>query len=163
MAEFWDLVDENGNDIGIKWERTKHRSIPAGTYHRCVEVWVRVGDKLLVTQRHPEKSEGLCFDVPGGAVVSGEDLLTGAVREIGEEVGIKVTPEQLIPLGEYAVDTVYVGSYILRLPSLPELKLQESEVVDYRLVTQMELDYMLDDLTKGTRRRYLLYSKKIFE
>ena len=86
MAEIWDLVDKDGKQVGIQWPRADHDNIPEGLYHPCVEVWVRVGDRLLVAHRHPDKSEGLKYDAPGGAVLAGESIPDGAVRELAEEV-----------------------------------------------------------------------------
>ncbi len=163
MAEIWDLLDKDGRDTGIRWPREDHYKIPEGLYHPCVEIWVRAGDKLLITKRHPEKQEGLKFDVPGGAVVSGESILDGAIRELYEEVGIFSDADSLSHLGSVAVDNVYAASYLLRLDRLPELTLQSTEVVGYRLVTKDELEEMSDQLTRGTRRRYLLYKNVIFE
>ena len=162
MAEIWDLVDENGIKTGVKWQRSDHDSMPKGVYHPCVEVWVKVGDKLLITRRHPDKSEGLKYDLPGGAVVSGESLRRGAVRELYEEVGIDVCEDSLILLGELAIGKVYAASYLICLAELPTLSLQPSEVVGYRLVSQAEFESMTEELTHGTHRRYLVYKHKIF-
>ena len=95
MAEMWDLVDKDGNKVGIQWSREDHGKIPGGLYHPCVEVWVRIKDKLLIAQRHPNKSEGLKYDAPGGAVLSGESLIDAAKRELEEEVGIISDVESL--------------------------------------------------------------------
>jgi len=162
MTEIRDLVDENGKEIGVKWARADHDKLPDGVYHPCVEIWVRVGDRLLITQRHPNKSEGLKYDVPGGAVVSGEGLLLGARRELLEEVGIEASDNELIPIGTIASGKVYAASYILTLDTLPVLLLQPSEVVGYKLVTKGELEAMSDELTRGTYRRYLVYQDRIF-
>lgn len=163
MAEIWDLVDENGNKINIKWERSNHDNIPCGMYHPCVEVWVKVGKKLLITRRHPDKSEGLKYDLPGGAVVSGEDITVGALRELSEEVGINVDIDDLSLLGHLALGKVFAASYIVRLSSLPKLKLQPTEVVSYKLVSKEEFLSMESELTCGTYRRFLVYKDKIFE
>ena len=63
MAEIWDLVDKDGKQVGIQWPRADHDNIPEGLYHPCVEVWVRVGDRLLVAHRHPDKSEGILYNI----------------------------------------------------------------------------------------------------
>ena len=162
MTEIWDIVDKDGEKIGVMWERTNHDKIPDGMYHPCVEVWVRIGEKLLITQRHPEKSEGLKYDVPGGAVVSGEDMLTGAMRELSEEAGIVLPAEDFKLIGTMTNGNVYAASYLVSLNKEPEIKLQATEVVGYKLVTAEELEQMTDELTRGTKRRYLLYKNHIF-
>lgn len=162
MTEIWDIVNENGESLGITWERQNHKNIPEGMYHPCVEVWVRIGDKLLITRRHPEKSEGLKYDVPVGAVVAGENILTGAVRELSEEAGIAVNADDMLEIGRGVNGNVYAASYLVALASVPNITLQPTEVVGYKLVSQCELEEMLDDLTRGTRRRYLAYKDKIF-
>ena len=162
MAEIWDLVDNNGTLVGIDWQRAEHDKIPEGLYHPCVEIWVRIGDRVLITQRHPNKSDGLKYDVPGGAVVKGESLSIGAVRELFEEVGIEVGEDELLCLGTLTSGNVYAASYLLTIDSLPPLTLQPTEVVGYKLVTGEELENMRELLTKGTYRRYLVYRDRIF-
>ena len=162
MTEVWDLVDESGNKIGVKWPRADHDNLPKGAYHSCVEVWIRVGDRLLITQRHPEKSEGLKYDCPGGAVLSGESLIDGALRELFEEVGIRLSEEGLIPLGHSCTKRAFAMSYLALFDELPKLSLQASEVVGYRLVSSHELECMSDQLTNGTYKRYKLFKDKLF-
>ena len=163
MTEIWDLVDKGGHKVGIKWERANHASIPKGLYHPCVEVWVRVGDRMLIARRHPDKSEGLKYDAPGGAVLSGEDMRDAAVRELYEEVGISAPPESLEYLGAITSKVGYAASYLLRLDSLPKLSLQPGEVVGYRLVGRRELDEMIDELCKNCGKRYLVYRDRLFK
>ncbi|MBQ8414723.1 MAG: NUDIX domain-containing protein [Clostridia bacterium] len=162
MAEIWDIVDKDGHDTGMRCIRGEGKKIPNGLYHPCVEIWVVIDDRLLITQRHPDKHEGLKYDVPGGAVVSGEAISDGAMRELYEEVGILTSLSELVYLGALAVDNVYAASYLLRLDSLPTLTLQAAEVVGYKTVTAEELENMSAELTKGTWRRYNLYKNKLF-
>ena len=161
--EKWDLVDKNGLLLDITWERSKHDEIPSGLYHPCVEVWVKIGEKLLITQRHPDKSDPLKFDLPGGAVVAGEDVLSGAIRELYEEVGISALPNSLVKLGAIAMGKVYAVSYLLCLDRLPDLRLQETEVVGYKLVSREEFEELSCEITRGTLHRYSLYRNKIFK
>ena len=163
MAEIWDLVDKDGNATGIKWSRDDHNKIPEGLYHPCVEVWVRVGDKLLIARRHPDKSEGLKYDAPGGAVVSGEEYAEAAARELFEEVGINADLRELEYLGAVISRVGYAVSYLLKLDILPPLTLQPSEVVGYKLVSRNELDLMTDQLCANCAKRYLIYRDRLFE
>lgn len=161
MSEVWDLVDKDGRKINVKWLRENHDSIPEGTYHPAVEVWVKIGDKLLLERRHPDKTEGLKYDCPGGAVASGEEFTTAALRELYEEVGISAEENNLTLLGTHIHGCCYAISYILKLPELPPLTLQPSEVVGYRLIEASELENIADEVTVGTLRRYLVYKDRI--
>ena len=162
MAEIWDLVDRDGNATGIRWPRADHANIPEGLYHPCVEVWVKIGDRVLITRRHPDKSEGLKYDAPGGGVLSGESLACGALRELYEEVGIRAEVGEIRYLGAVLGRRAYAASYLLTLDTLPEISIQPTEVVDYKLVGEGELDEMADQLCDGCRRRYFIFKKQIF-
>ena len=162
MAEIWDLVDRDGNATGIRWPRADHANIPEGLYHPCVEVWVKIGDRVLITRRHPDKSEGLKYDAPGGGVLSGESLACGALRELYEEVGIRAEASDLKYLGAVLGRRAYAASYLLTLDTLPEISIQPTEVVDSKLVGEAELDAMVDQLCDGCRRRYFIFKKQIF-
>lgn len=163
MIEIWDLINDSGEKVGITWRREERDKMPEGLHHPCVEIWVKVNDKLLITQRHPGKDDGLKYDVPGGAVLSGESFIDGAMRELCEEVGIIAKKGDLIPLGNTISGKVYAMSYLLELDYLPSLSLQPSEVVGYRLVGEREIEDMRDELTKGTYRRFCIYKGSIFE
>lgn len=162
MSEVWDLVDKNGQPLGMKWLRENHASIPEGCYHPCAEVWVRVEDKVLLSQRHPNKSEGLKYDAPGGAVVSGESMMDSALRELYEEVGISAKSDELIYLGAITGRKGYAVSYLVILDKLPEIRLQPTEVIGYKLVTQSELENMIDQLCMECAKRYFIYKNQIF-
>ena len=162
MSEIWDLVDKDGNYSGIAWPRADHANIPEGLYHPCVEVWIRIADKVLITRRHPDKTEGLKYDAPGGGVLSGESFVDGAVRELFEEVGISAEARDLKKLGAVIGRKAYAVSYLLVLDSIPEIKIQPSEVVGYKLLTQSELEEMAGQLCDGCRRRYFIFKNQIF-
>lgn len=62
---------------------------------------VIVGNKMLMGVR---KDNGRVTN-PGGHIDEGEEPVIGAVRELEEETGIVVSPEELISLGSEIVDT----------------------------------------------------------
>lgn len=162
MSEIWDLVDEFGNKTGMTCTRADQSTIPSGLYHPCVEVWVRSEDKLLITRRHPDKSEGLKYDCPGGAVLHGESILDGALRELYEETGIRAERDRLKYLGALTGRTAYAVSYVVHLDYMPEISLQPTEVVGYSFVTREQLEDMAEELTYGTWARYNIYKTILF-
>ena len=158
MNELWELVNERGEKLGIIHQRGVR--LPEGLCHLGVEVWCRVGDKILTTKRHPDKWQGGHWEATGGSVVLGEEVCEGAVRELAEETGITVHVDKLIHLGERLFGNFYAHSYLVTLDELPEVTLQEGETVDFKWVTREEFEAL--SLTYGTRDRYILYGDKIF-
>lgn len=55
--------------------------------------------KVLLLKRHPEKLAGGFWCLPGGKKEEGESPKSAAIRELKEEVGIKVKEEETVHLG----------------------------------------------------------------
>ena len=83
--ELWDVYDENRKLTGKKHER----GVPLGPgeYHIIADVWtVNQRSEILLTRRHPDKPYGLLWECTGGSVLTGENSVEGALRELSEEV-----------------------------------------------------------------------------
>ncbi|WP_437878202.1 NUDIX hydrolase [Sorangium sp. So ce513] len=107
--EPFDVFDRNGRPLGVrKARRLVHRD---GDWHRSIHVWVvleresdaRRGDAepwVLFQQRSPEKDTWPgAFDVAvSGHYRAGEDLAE-TLREAEEEIGLPLTPGDVIRLG----------------------------------------------------------------
>lgn len=136
--ELWDVLDENGNPKGYTHERGK--PVRDGDYHLVVGIMVTTPDKrVLLTLRHPDKPHGNTWEITGGSAVAGEDSLTAAQRELGEETGIYVSKKKLSfrrkYLGNHALYHLY---HVEADISEKDIVLQEGETVDARLVTADE-------------------------
>ena len=160
--EIWELVDSEGKLSGVLYERGSKKPIPEGLYFRVVEVWTKIGDKLLITQRHPSKWMGLKWEVSGGGVVLGEEIREAAVRELFEETGIKAGQNEILELGIRKFGAAMVYSFVLRLNETPAFRFDSNEVVDHKLVSKNEFINMKHDFNPGTLSRYLEYGKIIF-
>lgn len=55
------------------------------------------GDRILLQKRSLEGVHGGLWEIPGGKVEHGEALQSAAVREIEEELGIRLSTDQLVP------------------------------------------------------------------
>ena len=91
--ELWDLLDGNRNPIGRTMVRGDE--VPDGLYHDVVSVWMRNDEgKYLISRRAASRpSYPLYWESAGGSVTAGEDIFESALREVFEEVGVKLNPE----------------------------------------------------------------------
>jgi isopentenyldiphosphate isomerase len=136
-----DVLDGLGRPTGeVVWKTEAHRR---GLWHRCIHCWVfgvdGGGPYLLVQRRAATKDiwPGRLDVTAAGHVRSGEELLRGGLRELEEELGLRVEPGGLVPLGTRRIEQEIPGGcdrefhavFLLSNPAFPEdLLLQEEEV-----------------------------------
>jgi isopentenyldiphosphate isomerase len=141
VDELLDVLDELGRPTGeVAGKSEAHRR---GLWHRCFHCWIAGEDAggpyLLVQRRAATKDTwpGYLDVTAAGHLQSGEEPLKGGLREIEEELGLKVDPAMLIPLGTRRIeqgipegcDREFHEVFILFDPTPPEdLRLQKGEV-----------------------------------
>ena len=103
--EYVDVCDENGLPTGEIVERsTAHRT---GVRHRTAHVWIYRETEgryqVLVQKRSDSKASfpGMYDTSCAGHVPAGEEPIDAAVRELSEELGIRLRPDQLEELGQF--------------------------------------------------------------
>ncbi len=77
-------------------KKTKIHVVP------CVVIFNREG-KVLLLKRARSKRNGGRWEVPGGSLRYGESPRRGALRELREETGFKLTPLDLKPVDTFGV------------------------------------------------------------
>jgi len=148
MEEYLDIRDWDGNLTGQKKERTLvHQD---GDIHGTSHIWIirksrenkHSADVLLQKRSRNKDTFPGCYDISSaGHILSGEDFLDTALRELWEELGIKARPEELhflflhrqeVDMNAYGkpyydreISAVY--AYVRDI-SLEELHLQKEEV-----------------------------------
>lgn len=104
MDELIDVLDESGGRTGeVVWKSEAHR---LGLWHRCFHCWIctpatKDGGPFLLAQRRAAEKDTWpgCLDVTAaGHLAAGEEPLDG-LREVEEELGLRVDPNRLVPLG----------------------------------------------------------------
>ena len=99
--EYLDVVDENNNLTG----KTEERNIihEKGIWHREVAVWImnEQGEILLQKRASTKKQEPNKWAICAGHIDAGETVENAILREIEEELGIKVSIEELEFLKTY--------------------------------------------------------------
>lgn len=141
MPELLDLYDTNKQMTEIKISRGD--TIPRDLYFRSVSVWiVNNRAEYLISKRHPNKKYGGYWECTGGVILSGENSLDGAVREVQEELGLRLNRKngKLIytTFREDRQDIYDVWVFNCG-DNEPSLQLQEDEVVDAKWVTLKQL------------------------
>jgi isopentenyldiphosphate isomerase len=146
VDELLDILDESGRPTGEVLAKSEaHRR---GLWHRCFHCWIcgsdAAGPYLLLQRRAATKDTwpGYLDITAAGHLSAGENTLDG-LREIEEELGLKVTPERLVPLGTIKIeqplptgcDREFHEVFLLQDSTPPEnLRLQKEEVDSiYRL------------------------------
>jgi isopentenyldiphosphate isomerase len=123
-----DLIDESGRTIGTVTRRQmRARRLP----HRCAYVLVfnRRGELFIHLRTASKDVYPSHWDVAvGGVLVAGESFEAGAVRELGEELGITAQPEPLFPF-RYEDTTTVVQGQVYRVVHDGPFRLQPEEVV----------------------------------
>lgn len=113
--ELFDILNESGDKTGQTMPRIEvHRT---GALHGSVHIWVirrrLEGLEVLLQKRAPDKdSYPDCWDAAStGHINAGEDSLSAAAREVGEELGVDAAPSELIPLFRRRVreDNIFNG------------------------------------------------------
>jgi isopentenyldiphosphate isomerase len=115
MDEYVDVMDDRGQYTGEKVLKSEAHS--RGLFHPTVHIWFYTGDgRVLLQQRGAEKATfPMLWDVSvAGHVASGEPIPDAAVREIEEEIGLKLNKDKLEHLGIFKSEQVHHGTLIDR-------------------------------------------------
>jgi isopentenyldiphosphate isomerase len=146
VDELLDILDEAGRPTGKTVAKSEAHRL--GLWHRCFHCWICGSDPegfyLLLQRRAPTKDTWPDYlDITAaGHLSAGEETLDG-LREVEEELGLRVNPERLVPLGTRKIEQQIPGGcdrefhevFLLADDTPPErLRLQKEEVAAvYRL------------------------------
>lgn len=151
--EYFDILDENGNKTG----KTKLRSEvhKDGDWHKAIHIWIinDNGDILLQRRCATKDSNPNMLDIScAGHLTAGDDSLSGAIRELKEELNLDIKQEDLqfiktlkrsSKYTETFINNEFDDLYILRTnKSIDDMKFQEEEIselffVPYKMFKEM--------------------------
>jgi len=151
MEEQFDVLNQDGTFSGIK--KTRDEVHKSGDWHRTVYVWIVNSKKEVLMQlRSPLKvNNPNLWDISSaGHISAGEDGKTGAVREVKEELGIDISPDELIYIGEtksaesyenetYRDNEIHDVFIIFRDVDINNITLQKEEVTDAKWISCLDL------------------------
>ncbi len=152
--EYFDILDDNGNKTGkIKLRSEVHRD---GDWHKAVHIWIinDKGDILLQRRCATKDSDPNMLDISSaGHLTAGDDSLSGAIRELKEELNIDVKPDELKFIKTIKRSSKYTSTfinnefddlYILRTTkNIDDMKYQEEEISEIFYVPYKEFKSMV--------------------
>jgi ADP-ribose pyrophosphatase YjhB (NUDIX family) len=153
--EFFDIVDENDNLLGIiKPRDLVHREMT--DWHRVSAVFI-LNDKIqLLSQQRSIKKDaepGVWHCFFGGHLKSGEEYKQSAIEEVREEIGLEIPYDELIHLGQgiNSENKHHAGMFLYRWNGTSsDLHFNDGEVEQ---VQWMEIkDYAEMKKTQGTTK-----------
>ena len=112
MDELLDILDESGLPTGEVVPKSEAHRL--GLWHRCFHCWVcgsELGGSYLLLQRRAATKDtwpGYLDVTAAGHLATGEETLDG-LREVEEELGLRIEPERLVPLGTRRVEQEIPG------------------------------------------------------
>ena len=120
-------------DLQSWWAKIRHKEeLVDGEYAIGVQVAIINSKKqILISQRAPDKKIlPLKWECNGGAVLSGEDFVGALIREIQEELGIKLEREEIIFHKSVKRERSFKEMYVVRKDiKIEDLRFADGEAV----------------------------------
>ena len=144
--EILDLYDDNG--IFLNETIFRGEKVTTGKNIMLSVIFIKnIEGKYLIQKTSKEK--GGKFSSTGGHVIHGEDGFTTIIRELYEELGLKVDDKDVkyITTFKYPSKTCIFNVYELEIDNLDldNIKLQESEVESINFLSKKEIEKIITD------------------
>ncbi|MDR1704671.1 MAG: NUDIX domain-containing protein [Clostridiales bacterium] len=144
MTEIWDIYDEERQLTGRSCRRGE--TFLPGDYHLAVIAWIRdSADRYLCAKRDAAKEFYPGFwESAGGAVLAGEDSLTAVLREVREELGVALEPENGEIFRSFRNGDTFFDIWLFRQDiDIREITLQTGENCEVRRFYPAEIREMI--------------------
>lgn len=134
-GELWDIYDRERNLTGRFHRRGE--PLQPGDYHMVIHVWLQNSKgQFLITKRSPNKGFPNMWECTGGSALAGDDSLSAAMREVKEETGLTLVPEQgKVILSGIGTDYFYDIWAFWQDFNLEDVELLEGETCDVKYAT----------------------------
>ena len=145
--EIWDLYDKHRNLTGETMVRGN--PVPADRYHLVVHICIfNSKGEMLIQHRTDFKPtwSGMWDLTVGGAVSAGESSVVGAMREVEEELGLKLDLTDTAPAISVTFPDGFDDYYIVeRDLDIGSLRFQAEEVQEAKWASMEEIFSMIDE------------------
>lgn len=162
--EFVEMFDNKRKPLGKTVERYTHIT---GEYSQGAHVWIMNSKgELLIQKRSKEKRlYPNLWSITSGGTDSGESTLDTVYREVKEELGIELKPEELELMMSYKRNHDFVDVYLARKDiKLEEITMQKEEVSDVKWVSKEDLEKLIkEEQTPKSLQIYFGFLKKLID
>ncbi len=137
--EIFDVCDTEDRVIGQARRADVHAN---NLLHRAVHVWVMRSNGQLVAQRRSASKDqypNALTSSASGHLDAGEDYLTAALRELGEELGLTGVELEFVVKLAASPETAYEHTVLYTLTTDAPLTPNAGEVAGLELYTRDEL------------------------
>jgi len=172
LEEYIDIVTKEGKPTGQS--ASKYDIHAQGFYHNTAHVWLYTkSGHILLAQRAASKIIcPLLWDVSvAGHIDAGESMLSAAIREVKEEIGLSISEEDLEKVGVFesfqsydngVIDNEFHHTFMAELKvDISSLKLQNEEVEAVKLVSLIEFENIIKHI--GQDNHFVAHNKKYYE
>ncbi|RCW74930.1 NUDIX hydrolase [Saliterribacillus persicus] len=177
MSEQLKIFDETGNEIGVADRDEVHKH---GYWHETFQCWMIDSFQSIYFQKRSATKKDFpnLFDITAAGHLTSIETIADGVREIEEELGIKVTNEELVSLGviddsiitKEIIDHEFANVFLYVLKKEDKFTLQHEEVAGmvkadiqdfYELCTQKKDSIRVDGYDLDESGKRVEYSQTI--
>lgn len=158
--ELWDILDIDRNKTKRLHEQGKE--MKKGDYHLVVHIWIINSEgKILITQRTPNKDYPLHWETTGGYAIKGDTSIMAALREVKEEMGLKLDVKRGFLLSSTTIWPDHLDAWVFYQDfDINDIKFQEGETCDAKWAT---IDKIKSIVKQNNFVPLWAYVKKVFE
>ena len=160
--EFVEMFDNKRKALGKVTERYNYVE---GEYSQGAHVWITNSKgELLIQKRTPTKKlYPNLWSITSGGTDTGEATLETAFREVKEELGITLKPEELELMMSYKRNHDFVDVYLAKKDiNLEDIVMQEEEVAEVKWVKPEELEELIkENQTPKSLEMYFGFLRKL--
>ena len=160
--EYFDVLSKTRQNLNYSLPRD--RKLKINEDKQGAELWILNNNKLLITKRSLEKSHPGKWEVPGGCSQTSETSVDTIIREMKEEIGIFLSESDLELMGTKLYKKQFIDVFKTnKLVNSSAIKLQKSEVTDFRFVTKDEFIKMIEnnEIVSSVADRYYMFKNII--
>jgi 8-oxo-dGTP diphosphatase len=150
--ELWDVLGVDGRRTGRVTARGSE--FTAGEYHLIVHLWIEdeAGRHLIQRRALDLDSSPGVWAATGGCAIAGEESEAAVLREVREELGVVLSPRDLVRLDRLVGRVSLTDVWLARITAADLGPIEPGpEVMDYRWVSRDELAAMV---SRGEFFRY---------